>query len=188
MRTPSHLIITAALRRGPLAKVKIATPAFLVGAVAPDLPLYLLSVGRALYLYLTQGRPITSVHSFMFNDLYFSDPLWIIAHNTLHAPLVLLAVLALTWRYRAAGTGSGFALFWFFAACLFHTALDIPTHATDGPLLLFPFNWHYRFHSPISYWDPAHHGTLFSLFEYSLDILLLLYLFLKSPRPQARAG
>ncbi|MEZ4675136.1 MAG: hypothetical protein R2932_12925 [Caldilineaceae bacterium] len=32
-----------------------------------------------------------------------------------------------------------------------HTAIDIPLHYDDGPLLLFPFDWKTRFHSPVSH-------------------------------------
>jgi hypothetical protein len=61
--------------------------------------------------------------------------------------------------------------------CLVHTAVDIPCHVDDGPLLFFPFNWNIRYHSPVSYWDPRHYGTQFAIFELSLDLVLLLYLF-----------
>ena len=73
-------------------------------------------------------------------------------------------------------------LFWFFAACFVHSVIDILTHAMDGPLILFPFNWSLRFQSPVSYWDPAHYGTQFTIFELTLDVALLVYLLLPPAR------
>ncbi len=48
MNTPSHLIMTAALRTR-LRPLPIPRGAFLLGAVLPDVPLWLLSVGGGLY-------------------------------------------------------------------------------------------------------------------------------------------
>ncbi len=67
-------------------------------------------------------------------------------------------------------------LLWFCAAALLHTLIDIPTHADDGPLLLFSFDWRLRIRSPVSYWDPNYHGRTFAAFEAALDLLLLGYL------------
>jgi Zinc dependent phospholipase C len=174
MRTPSHFLITAVLAKHYRGRAKIHQVALLLGSIMPDLPLVLLSSTRALYLLFSKGHPITSIHSFMFDELYFNNPWWITAHNVFHAPFILLTGLALTYHDRAA-KGVGFWLFYFFLGCLFHTVLDIPTHASDGPLLLFPFNWQWRFHSPISYWEPAHWGVAFTLFEYTLNGIILVY-------------
>jgi hypothetical protein len=56
-----------------------------------------------------------------------------------------------------------------------HTLIDIPTHSSDGPLIFFPINWHYRFPSPVSYWESENYGWTFLVFEYTLDLLLLGY-------------
>jgi hypothetical protein len=67
---------------------------------------------------------------------------------------------------------------WFVLSSMLHTSIDILTHVSDGPLLFWPLNWTIRFHSPVSYWDPAHFGTQFGVFEILLDIALLVYLLL----------
>lgn len=175
MRTPSHFLITVALANHYQGQGKIHQTALLLGSVMPDLPLLLLSGTRAFYLLFSEGRPITNIHSFMFDELYFNNPWWMSAHNLFHAPILLLTGLALTYQARAA-KGLRFWLFWFFAGCLLHTLLDIPTHATDGPLLLFPFNWEWRFHSPVSYWEPDSFGHVFTVFEYVLDGIIVVYL------------
>jgi hypothetical protein len=127
-----------------------------------------------------EGRPITNIHSFMFDNLFFNDPLWIISHNTLHAPMLLALALVVTNIFRTTPFGNWH--FWFFVACAFHTLLDIPTHSSDGPLLLFPFNWTIRFHSPVSYWEEAHYGKLFTVIEYGLELILVIYLLLTSQK------
>ena len=176
MRTPSHFILSAALAKAGKKRIPIATTACLLGSVAPDVPLVLLSTGTAFYLFLTQGRPLTGAHAFMFNDLFYNNPLWIVTHNSLHAPLVLTLGLALSWSQRRAVSTHGHRLFWFFAAAAFHTTVDIATHASDGPLLLFPFDWTLRFHSPVSYWEPGFYPEVVTFLEYGLDLAALLYL------------
>jgi hypothetical protein len=158
----------------------LVTSAALFGSVAPDLPLVVLSVFTALVKLVREGRPITNIHSCMFNDLFFNDPLWITAHNTLHAPMLLALALAVTGLLRTSPVGNW--LFWFFVVCAFHTLLDIPTHSGDSPLLLFPSNWTIRFHSPVSYWEEAHYGKLFTVSEYGLELILVTYLLLTSQK------
>ena len=53
-------------------------------------------------------------------------------------------------------------------ACLLHSFVDIVTHHDDGPVLFWPLNWHFRFPSPISYWDNAHFGRQVGIFEWIL--------------------
>jgi hypothetical protein len=174
MRIPSHVLITAALNKITGKRFKVITSAALIGSVAPDLPLVVLSVCTALVKLVREGRPITNIHSFMFDDLFFNDPLWIIAHNTLHSPVLLATALVVTNLFRTTTLGRWF--FWFFVACAFHTLLDIPTHSIDGPLLLFPFNWTFRFYSPVSYWEIDHYGSVVTVIEYSLDVALIVFL------------
>jgi hypothetical protein len=176
MRIPSHFLITAALNTITGKRFNVVTSAVLIGSVAPDLPIVVLSVFTALGKLVREGRPITNIHSFMFNDLFFNDPLWIIAHNTLHAPILLATALVVTNVIRTTTLRNW--LFWFFVACAFHTLLDIPTHSSDGPLLLFPLNWTFRFHSPVSYWEAEHYGNVFTVIEYSLDAAIILFLVL----------
>lgn len=65
--------------------------------------------------------------------------------------------------------------FWLGCAAMLHTLCDIPLHTTDGPLLLFPLNWDWRFASPVSYWDPRYYGKQWSILEHALDLILLSY-------------
>jgi hypothetical protein len=85
--------------------------------------------------------------------------------------------MGVLWRARRLPETRGGWWFWFAAGCLIHTALDIPTHQNDGPLLFFPLEWSVRFQSPLSYWDPRFFGREFAVVELLLDLVLLVYLF-----------
>ncbi|MCP4425706.1 MAG: hypothetical protein GY803_14515 [Chloroflexi bacterium] len=179
MQTYSHWLITAVLR--PKIQRKRAqkqSAALLAGSVLPDVPLMLLSVGYALDRHILRPYlPDKTRCSPTYDDLYFHNPWWIAAHNIFHAPLPLFLFGLIGYLGRRRVWGG--RLFWFAVGCSLHTAVDIFTHADDGPVLLFPLNWHTRFHSPISYWDAAHYGRLFRVFEHLLDLLLVGYLFFK---------
>lgn len=178
MQTYSHWLLTAVLR--PKIQ-REETKALLVGSVTPDIPLGLLSMGYVLdRRYLRPHLPDKTRCSPTYNDLYFNNPWWIAAHNSLHAPLpvFLLGLTGYLWRSRDWGK----RLFWFAVGCGLHTTVDIFTHADDGPVLLFPLNWHTRFRSPVSYWDPEHGGRTFRLLEHLSDLLLVMWLILQHRR------
>ncbi len=141
-----------------------------LGAVAPDIPLYFLGLGGYFYYTRIQGWTRQATFQHMFGTLYFEHPFWIASHNFLHAPLIVLGGMVLGKRMRSK------VLYYFFMACALHSVVDILTHHDDGPVLAFPLNWTYRFSSPISYWDPAHYGRYFSVFEMLLNLFFMAYL------------
>ncbi len=174
MNTPSHVIVAAALRRlAPRHLVPLAP--ILWGSAAPDIPLFVLTAAGGVYYHAMLGWPIRRAADWMLGTLYLQNPWWLGARSTLHAPLVLAALLLVA---LTAGRGHrwGRWLAWFAAACGLHALLDVLTHAGDGPLLLFPLDWTTRFHSPVSYWDPRYHGRLFARLELAVDAALLLFL------------
>jgi hypothetical protein len=179
VNTPSHLIINAALWKRATAGGKLAIPrsAFLLGAVLPDMPLWLLWAGTLAYHRVIRGDASYPIWSEAYDQRYFSDPLWIAGYNVFHAPALLLIGLGVLWRFRSSEGKPGSWWFWLLAGCLVHSALDIPAHVDDGPLLLFPFEWSVRFQSPVSYWNPRSFGREFTVFELLLDLVLLMYLF-----------
>lgn len=174
MNTPTHIVIAASVARAVPA-VPMSS-AFLLGSVAPDLPLYALSLAGGFYFTRVKKMPAKDAADLMFNDLFFKNRVWIIVHNLLHSPLLLiLGIVSLGFIVKNAVAAW---FFWFLLSCLLHTAIDIPTHHNDGPLLLFPLNWQLRFRSPISYWDKQKGAARFIYFEVALVIVLLIYLFL----------
>lgn len=150
---------------------------FLLGAVLPDVPFWLLTAWGEIY-YTWFARTPTGESSMVYLHLYlyFNDPLWIISHNLFHAPFILLALGVVGWLGIQNGQVWSPYLLWFVFGAGLHSLIDIATHHNDGPLLFFPFDWTYRFPSPISYWDPAHYGAIFMPLELLLDAWLVIYL------------
>jgi membrane-bound metal-dependent hydrolase YbcI (DUF457 family) len=175
MRTPSHFLMTAALDKA-LPRVPIVKGAFLLGSVAPDLPLWTLSIGGIIYYHWFLGWTFSDTFRLLFDDLFFQNPLWIASHNFLHAPLVLLTGIGFVWRSRRNIGSVSRWLFWFFLACLLHSIVDMFTHVDDGPLLFFPLDWSTRFQSSVSYWDDRYYGREFQRFEMTLNLVLVTYL------------
>ena len=176
MNTPSHMLINAALgRRDGVTGPKWR--GWLWGSFAPDIPLYVLTLLSAIYYPLLENKPFGQSMEYIFDVLFFEHPLWKATHNLLHAPVILALIALVAWRYKH--TARGLWWLWFAAGCFLHTTIDLLTHADDGPLIFFPFDWNSRFYSPISYWDPRHGGNQFAIFELGLDLILALYLLLK---------
>jgi hypothetical protein len=175
MNTPTHLVINWSLARSSGQEYPLS--AVLIGSVAPDIPLYLLSLGGAAYYGWWKGMPTGEVADKIWGELYFRDPWWMSLHNLLHSPLMLIAMLVMLWfalgraDFLSAGSWGGW-LSWFFLSCLAHSLVDIPVHHNDGPLLFWPLNWQWRFNSPVSYWHPAYYGIPCMIFELGLLVWL----------------
>lgn len=195
MNTPSHFLVNAGLAKGFGKRLGMVKSAFLFGSIAPDLPLYVLSIAGIIYYRYIKGWSLGRTFERLYDQLFFNDPLWIVSHNFLHAPLILITGIVICWqvsrqsvrRNAEPGTPENVQTqtqanhwanwgFWFFWGCLIHTALDIVTHADDGPLIFFPLNWSIRFQSPVSYWDDRYYGREFARFEAILDLGLTIYL------------
>ena len=67
--------------------------AVLVGSVAPDIPLYFLSIGGAMWFSWVEKMEPSQVGRHMFKNLFYNDPIWVSLHNVLHSPTVLIAAL-----------------------------------------------------------------------------------------------
>lgn len=179
MQTQTHFLITAAL--GHLGRRRAALPmhmpALLVGSVLPDVPFALLSLlYGAYYRWIAPPAQGGDVHGMLHFNLFYTDPVWIIGHNTLHS-LVVIGLLALIGTLAGRrGRRWGWPLVWFAVGAGLHTVVDIFTHHSDGPLFLFPLNWSYRFASPLSYWEDAYYADAVRLTEYTLSAVSLIYL------------
>ncbi len=194
MITPTHIVTNALLARfstrlrAGLLSTPAARRAFIIAGAAPDIPLYLLTAGAAVYYPLVRDLSIDRTFRLAFDDLFYTSPLWIIGQNALHSPVVVIALFLL------AGRGFLARFCWlkaFAAGCLVHIAMDIPVHHNDGPLLLFPFQWSYRFASPVSYWDPAHFGNVMAPIDLGITVLgsaLLLVSYLRRRRASRPTG
>ena len=207
MQTYTHVVMTALLNRklkGAYPLSRADTPAvkqpipplnsagLLLGSFAPDAPLTLLAIGCIVLDWQKRRRSAGKIEAevaqsltgHLFSHGFFHDWRVKLAHNLFHAPLLLLAYGWLGVQAWQRGHGWGAVLFWFAAACGLHTLIDIPLHADDGPLILFPLDWSTRVHSPVSYWDPKHYGRQFAIFEHLLLLGMLGTLVLNWWRPQ----
>ena len=200
MNTPSHFLITAALAKIPPIRRIAPASALLYGSIAPDVPLYLLTIGTVITSIIFGKVSVETTLNQIFDVFYFNNIFWISSHNLLHAPIPLIAggailycVALLTrnaisatrrkleYRYNPTRIGGSisYSIRWlgaFLSSCGLHATIDILTHHDDGPLLLFPFEFTTRFISPISYWDPRHGGEVFTIFEFTLDTLIIIFL------------
>ena len=136
------------------------TLAALIGALLPDLSLYLLA---GWHLIILETPP-----QVVFDQLYFSE-----AWQGLFAvdnSFVLWGVgLALAvWRR------SGWAIA-LTGAALLHLAFDFPLHNYDARMHFWPLST-WRFESPISYWEGARGGDVVGLIEALLVALLTILL------------
>ncbi|GAA6208423.1 hypothetical protein NBRC116601_17160 [Cognatishimia sp. WU-CL00825] len=140
MNTPAHILFGwAVLARGAHARLSRVA---ILGAVFPDLSLYLLA---SVSLFVLQIEP-----NVVFGELYFS-PLWQGIFAVDNSFVVWTALFLLAY-FRSSQVGMIFT-----AAALLHLAFDFPLHHDDGRAHFWPLtNW--VFESPVSYWDHQHYA------------------------------
>ncbi|WP_421747688.1 cobalamin biosynthesis protein CobQ [Cognatishimia sp.] len=152
MNTPAHLLLGWAVfgRR----KSKTIVAAALIGALLPDLSLYLLAGTSLFVLGITP--------EVVFGELYFSE-LWQTIFAIDNSFIIWSGLLALAmWSQRS----------WAIALCgaaLLHLALDFPLHHDDGRAHFWPIS-DWIFASPVSYWDNRHFGSIVGPIELGLAV------------------
>ncbi len=166
MNTPAHAIINLALLgRGAEPRRRFSTW-ILAGAVLPDVPIF----GFYLWQRLIAGE----TESRIWGELYFESD-WQIFFDLFHSiPLAGLACWV-SWRLGYHGAA------WLFASVVLHCAIDLPLHHDDAHRHFLPvFGW--RFESPVSYWDPAHRGSIGALLEAIAVVIGSAVLFRRTAR------
>lgn len=169
MMTQTHLLIAAALFTKPRQNRR--NTSVILGALLPDASIY------ALFAYATvTGIPGDT----LWGRTYWTEPWQSLSVVSNSIPLylaflgiALLLVAPQDTRPRWQSLPTLFCL-----AALTHLAMDFPVHHDDAHIHFWPLtDW--RFESPISYWDRAHHGGLFSIFEALLGLALIGLLFVR---------
>lgn len=162
MMTQTHILLGAVLfaNRDRIA----VTTAAIAGALVPDVDLWLMIVaeraagssGCEIFHYRYWEAPWTTVQA-----IGNSIPLYGLI-------LLLGMAMALPGRGEEDVPGfvqrAGYVVTIFAASALLHVCTDFLLHHDDARRHFWPLtNWIFR--SPVSYWDPAHHGEIFVLFE-----------------------
>jgi membrane-bound metal-dependent hydrolase YbcI (DUF457 family) len=169
MNTQSHVIIGAALfGRGMSPKAWAGA----LGGLIPDMPMLLIVAVLAL-----SGTPAQTI----FGELYWQN--WWQVTNAIGHNVWLwsaLVILGLVMRDRLSTSVTAFdnwtLVSLFAGSALLHTAIDFLCHREDAHMSFWPVT-RWKFMSPVSYYDPAHYGMWFSLFEASLGFILAAILF-----------
>lgn len=147
MNTPTHAVLNLALLgRG---ETRRGWAWIVAGAIVPDLPIVLFFL-TSNFLYHIPAQE-------MWTHAYFVSG-WQHAIDALHSfPLIALGWAAARWRGWRGGE-------LFFASLFLHSLGDFPLHVEDAHRHFYPFSG-WRFESPVSYWDPRHHGAWGATFE-----------------------
>jgi hypothetical protein len=141
MNTPAHAIVNLALL-GRRTRPDETAP-IVAGAVLPDLSI----VAFYGWARLVRGASEATI----WTTLYFL-PEWQVVFDVAHSLPLALAGYVIARATRRARAG---------ALCLsmaLHSLFDLPLHHDDAHRHFLPLSG-WRFASPLSYWDPRHHGA-----------------------------
>ncbi|MEM6253705.1 MAG: hypothetical protein AAF821_12365 [Cyanobacteria bacterium P01_D01_bin.156] len=162
MITNSHVILNLALL-GRRSKTHLNSAIFW-GALVPDLAMFGFYGWAKLIARMDEAT--------IWNEAFF-EPFWqdiFAVGNSI--PLAVLAIGIALWLQRRYPRWQTLATTIIFLALsvILHCLADLPLHADDGHRHFWPLS-NFRYQSPVSYWDPAHHGRLFALVEGGLVLL-----------------
>lgn len=161
MNTPAHALLALAFAGKPGATLR--NTALAVGAVFPDITMFIMVAWERWVHRLSFDQ--------IFSEAYFSD-FWqeVFAINN-SAPVFAVILI----------TGLALRVEWLWAfglAALLHALCDLPLHHDDGHPHFWPFtDWIYV--SPVSYWDPRHHGIAAGWVEAGLSAAMAALLLLR---------
>ncbi len=159
MNTPAHAIINLLiLSRKPDHR---SSAAIVAGAFIPDLAIIFFYAWQLL-----RGTSESQIWSVEYYRPFWQG--WIDAFNSI--PLIGFSML-LCWFARKP------LLLLFFSSVMLHLLGDLPLHHDDGHRHFFPFS-DWRFESPVSYWDPAHHGELAGAIEFAVVIAAAAWMYI----------
>ncbi|NET38624.1 MAG: hypothetical protein F6K19_42635 [Cyanothece sp. SIO1E1] len=159
MNTQSHAVLNLALLSQQFPASAALTIA--IGAILPDAPMFVLYAWAKLIRRQSEYQIWTETYNL---------PFWQNIIATFHSiPLALLGfVVAYYANWQVAEI--------LCLSMVLHALLDLPVHSEDAHRHFFPFS-HYRFISPISYWDPRYHGAIVAGVEKLLVLAATLYVF-----------
>ncbi len=163
MNTQTHMLMGAALFGRELPRHAWAG---ILGGVIPDLPMY--TIFAALKL---AGLP----DMFIFGVAYF-DMRWQIANAIGHSLIMWPIIAASAWLLSRNNTKRWPKVILIMASsAIIHSMIDMLVHREDAHMHFWPLT-QWKFISPVSYWNPAHYGNMFGIFELLLGLAMAVFL------------
>ncbi|MEM7251546.1 MAG: hypothetical protein AAF493_09005 [Pseudomonadota bacterium] len=159
MNTPAHVVLNlvALNKRDDPRHLHLAV---FIGAIAPDAPMF--------WFYFYEKIILRAPEHVIWSERYY-DSGWQNFFDCFNSlPIIALLALAAWWF------GQKFLIF-LAASMALHVAGDLPLHHDDGHRHFWPLS-EWRFESPVSYWDTAHHGDVVMWIEGLLVVLGCLWL------------
>lgn len=169
MNTPAHAIVNLLILSFNSNHKK--TGAIIVGALLPDL---------VIIVFYAWQLSIGTAESQIWSVEYYRPAwqAWIDSFNSI--PIILIAMLV-SWQTRQ------YLLLILFSSMLLHVCGDLPLHHDDAHRHFFPLlEW--RFMSPVSYWDPQHHGLWASMAEFIGVMAAAAFMLWRWPRSRPWVG
>ena len=146
MNTLAHIVIAcAALSR---RQAPNRNRAVIIGALVPD---------ASMFVFFAWSRIQGWSGDETWNVQYWNEPWQMIGAASNSFVVFSVILLMAAWRKWPLFAIASLA-------ALIHVALDFPLHADDAHRHFWPLS-DWRFASPVSYWDPDHHGRLGSALE-----------------------
>lgn len=166
MITPSHIIYSWALAKkteDTALNNKKRTLAFVLGGFFPDTATFV--------FFLVNGLILGYSGQIMWDDMYFNST-WAIpitlSHSFILWPVLIGISTYFSWKF----------LRWFSISALLHSAVDFCVHTDDAYRHFWPLS-SWKFHSPLSYYNPKEFGGYVSAFDGLLVLSLLTFLYTK---------
>ncbi len=167
MNTQSHILMGAILFGRPLPRRALAGAA---GGLIADIPMFVI-----VALLRMGGYSFDEI----FGRIYW-EQWWQVLNAVGHSFLIWGVLTLVAWlvirRHGAAQAPRAALCFAFAGSALLHSVIDFLVHREDAHMQFWPLT-EWRFVSPVSYWDPAHYGNWFSLFEAALGLVMAVMLF-----------
>ena len=166
MTTHSHVILNIALL-SKRDKPFLHRYAF-IGAVLPDLPLFIFFIIESVILKTPQPE--------LWDSVYFTEA-WQNFFDIFNSVPLILILLGIGYYLLNSERITVFA--W---SLLIHCVFDLLTHHDDGHHHFYPLS-DFAFESPISYWDRDHYAGIVAPIERVVFLIASIYLF---PRLKTR--
>jgi hypothetical protein len=162
MNTQSHALMGAVLFGRAVPKRAWVG---LFGGVIPDVPMLAI-----VFTLMAAGVPAPQI----FDHMYWEN-WWQITNAIAHSFLLWGGLLALGLATRKTADDRWSLLTIFAGSALLHACIDFLVHREDAHMSFWPLS-RYKFMSPVSYYDPAHFGRIFELFEMAIGVAMALLL------------